>query len=147
MREDLRKRILKPHPLYLPNNNDENVNLQAGSATLSSMHTTGVLMLFSAGTFLYVATVHVLPEIVTAESASPQQSANYLPLSREEGAKEPGVVGNETLFGITNSSEPQSPSFGHSHAHGGVVAFRLNELAALVGGALVPMLLSIGHSH
>ncbi|XKL63021.1 hypothetical protein PGB90_005385 [Kerria lacca] len=36
---------------------------QEGKETLSSMNATGVAMLFSAGTFLYVATVHVLPEV------------------------------------------------------------------------------------
>ncbi|KHN83033.1 Zinc transporter ZIP9 [Toxocara canis] len=35
-----------------------------GSESLSSGLSIGVLMLFSAGTFLYVATVHVLPELV-----------------------------------------------------------------------------------
>lgn len=35
--------------------------------SLADMHTTGIAMLFSAGTFLYVATVHVLPEISTVQ--------------------------------------------------------------------------------
>lgn len=30
---------------------------------MSSVNATGIAMLFSAGTFLYVATVHVLPEV------------------------------------------------------------------------------------
>jgi len=37
---------------------------QKSKETLSSANATGFAMLFSAGTFLYVATVHVLPEIV-----------------------------------------------------------------------------------
>nr|CAG4641238.1 EOG090X0EEU [Eulimnadia texana] len=36
---------------------------QKSKETLSTFNATGVAMLFSAGTFLYVATVHVLPEI------------------------------------------------------------------------------------
>ncbi|KAK2710465.1 hypothetical protein QYM36_011855 [Artemia franciscana] len=36
---------------------------QEGKATLSSVNGTAIAMLFSAGTFLYVAAVHVLPEI------------------------------------------------------------------------------------
>lgn len=36
---------------------------QEGKETLSSVNATGLAMLFSAGTFLYVATVHVLPEL------------------------------------------------------------------------------------
>lgn len=38
-------------------------SLQKGKETLSSVNATGIAMLFSAGTFLYVATIHVLPEI------------------------------------------------------------------------------------
>lgn len=37
---------------------------QKSKETLSNVNATGFAMLFSAGTFLYVATVHVLPEIV-----------------------------------------------------------------------------------
>jgi len=36
---------------------------QSGNSSQSQLSATGVGMLFSAGTFLYVATVHVLPEI------------------------------------------------------------------------------------
>ncbi|KAK9502330.1 hypothetical protein O3M35_011123 [Rhynocoris fuscipes] len=36
---------------------------QEGKERLSSLNATGIAMLFSAGTFLYVATVHVLPEL------------------------------------------------------------------------------------
>ncbi|CAH1400096.1 unnamed protein product [Nezara viridula] len=36
---------------------------QEGKEKLSSLNATGIAMLFSAGTFLYVATVHVLPEL------------------------------------------------------------------------------------
>ncbi|XP_014218730.1 zinc transporter ZIP9 isoform X1 [Copidosoma floridanum] len=36
-----------------------------GKETLSNVNATGLAMLFSAGTFLYVATVHVLPELMT----------------------------------------------------------------------------------
>lgn len=36
---------------------------QSSKEALSHFNATGVAMLFSAGTFLYVATVHVLPEV------------------------------------------------------------------------------------
>lgn len=42
-----------PHP----------VSIQSSKEALSDVNATGVAMLFSAGTFLYVATVHVLPEV------------------------------------------------------------------------------------
>ena len=36
---------------------------QSSKEVLTSVNGTGIAMLFSAGTFLYVATVHVLPEL------------------------------------------------------------------------------------
>ena len=54
-------------------------------------------MLFSAGTFLYVATVHVLPEI--------------------------------------------------SHSNGNNKGLSLVDVAVLVIGCLLPLVLNIGHSH
>lgn len=40
------------------------LNWAGGSShSLDTYTTTGIAMLFSAGTFLYVATVHVLPEV------------------------------------------------------------------------------------
>lgn len=71
------------------------INLQEGKEKLSSVNATGIAMLFSAGTFLYVATVHVLPEL--------------------------------------------------SQRAGGV--FRANQLFALVLGAMLPLLLTMGHHH
>lgn len=38
---------------------------QSSKEVLSSVNGTGIAMLFSAGTFLYVATVHVLPELMS----------------------------------------------------------------------------------
>jgi len=69
--------------------------LQEGKETISTMDATATAMLFSGGTFLYVATVHVLPE-VTKDSQN---------------------------------------------------GFSRKELIALVGGALLPLLLTSGHHH
>ncbi|RZF44505.1 hypothetical protein LSTR_LSTR002278 [Laodelphax striatellus] len=66
-----------------------------GKETLSSVNATGIAMLFSAGTFLYVATVHVLPELTAR-------------------------VGG---------------------------AFRMNQLFVLVLGAMLPLILTMGHHH
>lgn len=41
---------------------------QSGSSAPNQLSATGVGMLFSAGTFLYVATAHVLPEISSSSS-------------------------------------------------------------------------------
>lgn len=65
---------------------------------LDTFQATGVAMLFSAGTFLYVATMHVLPE-------------------------------------VTN--------MGSGHSHG----FSKSELLMLTIGALLPLLMTLGHHH
>ncbi|KAL4656194.1 zinc transporter ZIP9 [Arapaima gigas] len=78
---------------------------QSSKEALSEVNATGVAMLFSAGTFLYVATVHVLPEVGGA---------------------------------------------GHSHAPGGGnggKGLSKVEVASLVLGCLIPLVLSIGHQH
>ncbi|KAM4854073.1 zinc transporter ZIP9 isoform 2-T2 [Thomomys bottae] len=77
---------------------------KSSKEALSEVNATGVAMLFSAGTFLYVATVHVLPEV---------------------------------------------GGMGHSHkadSTGGRGLSRL-EVAALVLGCLIPLILSVGHQH
>lgn len=82
---------------------------QRSVESLHDTKTTGIAMLFSAGTFLYVATVHVLPEV--------------------------------------SSSKTQ-----HSNPDGSVVikehkGFRSKDLVAIVIGAVLPVILSIGHKH
>ena len=37
---------------------------QQNKQTLTDINATGMTMLFSAGTFLYVSTVHILPELL-----------------------------------------------------------------------------------
>ena len=76
---------------------------------LNGTHTTGVAMLFSAGTFLYVATVHVLPEIANRQTKHTQEDGTVV-----------------------------------IHEHKG---FKTTELVAIVVGAVIPVLLSIGHKH
>ncbi|KAF3845321.1 hypothetical protein F7725_008484 [Dissostichus mawsoni] len=51
---------------------------------LSDFNATGVAMLFSAGTFLYVATVHVLPEVGGGHSHSPAGGNGGKGLSKVE---------------------------------------------------------------
>ncbi|XP_069494684.1 zinc transporter ZIP9 [Ambystoma mexicanum] len=78
---------------------------KSSKEALSEVNATGVAMLFSAGTFLYVATVHVLPEV---------------------------------------------GGMGHSHkpdAAPGAKGLSRIEVAALVLGCLIPLVLSIGHQH
>ncbi|KAG0725288.1 Zinc transporter ZIP9 [Chionoecetes opilio] len=72
--------------------------VKSGTESFSSSHSTGLAMLFSAGTFLYVSTVHVLPELT-------------------------------------------------SHSHEGSGNFSRKQLTALICGALLPMMLTLGHHH
>ena len=83
--------------------------LQQSMENLNGTHTTGVAMLFSAGTFLYVATVHVLPEIANRQTKHTQEDGTVI-----------------------------------IHEHKG---FKPTELVAIVIGAVIPVLLSIGHKH
>uniref|UniRef100_A0A6B2EL90 Putative zip-like zinc transporter n=1 Tax=Phlebotomus kandelakii TaxID=1109342 RepID=A0A6B2EL90_9DIPT len=84
---------------------------QEQKETLNSFNATGIAMLFSAGTFLYVATVHVLPELTSATGP------HYSHL--ETGAPPP-----KGYSGLRNS-----------------------ELVILICGALLPLLLTMGHHH
>ncbi|CAB3397694.1 unnamed protein product [Caenorhabditis bovis] len=86
--------------------------------SLRSESSTGVLMLFSAGTFLYVATVHVLPEL-----ANNRQNNEY---SLVVDAQAPASIG---------------------HSHTGGTSYSIRELLLIIGGAVVPAILASGHSH
>ncbi|CAI2354941.1 unnamed protein product [Caenorhabditis sp. 36 PRJEB53466] len=91
--------------------------MQMGES-MRSESSTGVLMLFSAGTFLYVATVHVLPEL-----ANNKQAEYSL---------------------VVDATSPASLA-GHSHSSG--PSYTLKELLLIIGGAIVPAILASGHSH
>ncbi|XP_055693962.1 zinc transporter ZIP9 [Lutzomyia longipalpis] len=91
---------------------------QEQKETLNSFNATGIAMLFSAGTFLYVATVHVLPELTQGHTSSGASSGpHYTHL--EQGTPQP-----KGYSGLRNA-----------------------ELAILICGALLPLLLTMGHHH
>ena len=54
--------------------------LKVGGSTQSRLTATGVGMLFSGGTFLYVATVHVLPEVSRTGQADGRRQRPHLGL-------------------------------------------------------------------
>ncbi|XP_050314052.1 zinc transporter ZIP9 isoform X2 [Anthonomus grandis grandis] len=90
---------------------------QKQKETLSSFNATGIAMLFSAGTFLYVATVHVLADLTQPAHHGGQYAK--LPQSLEGGGK------------------PQPHS----------AALKPWELLYLVLGCLCPLVLTAGHHH
>jgi len=79
---------------------------QSNKDVLVNNNATGIAMLFSGGTFLYVATVHILPKLARV-SVSEQ---------------------------LTGSGD----------AH---VGFSKVELALMVSGCLLPLILALGHKH
>lgn len=88
--------------------------------TLSDFNATGIAMLFSAGTFLYVATVHVLPELT--------HSHNH----------------THTLLPTQESQSPLSSPHKRPSGFGGL---DICEMLFLVVGALLPCVLTMGHKH
>ncbi|XP_012288244.1 zinc transporter ZIP9 [Orussus abietinus] len=82
-----------------------------GKETLSTVNATGLAMLFSAGTFLYVATVHVLPELMLRASTS------YARLPTTEGASHTthGLKFKEIAALVIGSFLPALIATGHHH--------------------------------
>lgn len=68
-------------------------------------------MLFSAGTFLYVATVHVLPELMTRNS----KNYAHLPTAENVTAAPSGLKVKEILALIVGSFLPALITTGHHH--------------------------------
>lgn len=81
-----------------------------GKETLSNVNATGLAMLFSAGTFLYVATVHVLPELMTRNNSS----YAHLPTA-ENITVSSGLKVKEILVLVTGSFLPALITTGHHH--------------------------------
>lgn len=95
---------------------------QEQKETLNSVNATAVAMLFSAGTFLYVATVHVLPELMHQQPHFHHAPSGPHYTHLEQGGG--GVAIAKPVSGLTNI-----------------------ELLALISGALLPLFLTIGHHH
>lgn len=82
-------------------------SLQRSKETLSDVNATGIAMLFSAGTFLYVSTVHVLPEILSMGSKNTDGSV----IVREHK----GFSKLELTVMVLGSLLPLVLALGHSH--------------------------------
>ncbi|KAH8342778.1 hypothetical protein KR084_012821 [Drosophila pseudotakahashii] len=95
---------------------------QEQKETLNSVNATGIAMLFSAGTFLYVATVHVLPEL-TQGGLSQSDSHDYRLLEESRD--------------VTNDKN------GSNSLH----ALKYSELIIMICGALLPLVITFGHKH
>nr|CAG4650518.1 EOG090X0EEU [Sida crystallina] len=80
--------------------------------TLSDVNATGFAMLFSAGTFLYVATVHVLSDLVTRSSGH-----SHLPMSSsaESSVEKIGFTRCELLALVSGALFPLLLTTFHHH--------------------------------
>ncbi|KAH8256376.1 hypothetical protein KR032_005304 [Drosophila birchii] len=96
---------------------------QEQKETLNSVNATGIAMLFSAGTFLYVATVHVLPELTQGGGGPRQHDYRLL----EESPRD-----------IVTSDNAGSNS---------IQALKYSELVIMICGALLPLIITFGHKH
>ncbi|XP_068184345.1 zinc transporter ZIP9-like [Antennarius striatus] len=68
----------------------------SGSSTQSQFSATGVGMLFSAGTFLYVATVHILPEV--SRTTKPSSEHQQLSEDKDTHQRQLGLLESLTLI-------------------------------------------------
>ncbi|XP_033735187.1 zinc transporter ZIP9-B-like isoform X3 [Pecten maximus] len=88
------------------------VGLSVSQGSLGKLHnfqTTGIAMLFSAGTFLYVATVHVLPEVTTRHTKQ-TNADNTVVIHEQKGFRPIDLVAI-----VSGSVIPVLLSFGHKH--------------------------------
>lgn len=87
---------------------------QEQKETLNSVNATGIAMLFSAGTFLYVATVHVLPELTSGHHAPPTYShLESQPMPTPKGFS--SLKNSELAIMIIGALTPLLLTMGHHH--------------------------------
>lgn len=124
--------------------NDQKARLDSGNGT-------GLAMLFSAGTFLYVSTVHVLPELSLQKRKIFLKGAvmSGSDQSKAADSDSPGTEREELLKGedggaggsvINMDSEEYITITEQKH-------FNNAELFMLICGALMPLLLTLGGHH
>lgn len=89
---------------------------QEQKETLNSVNATGIAMLFSAGTFLYVATVHVLPELTTNGHGHVPPTYSHLESPQMPAPKGfTGLKNNELAILIVGALTPLLLTMGHHH--------------------------------
>ena len=86
------------------------LHLQQSKETLSNVNATGIAMLFSAGTFLYVATVHVLPELASMGTTRSVMADGTVIIREQKGFSKV-----ELFIMVMGSMLPLVLSLGHHH--------------------------------
>ncbi|ACY70501.1 zinc transporter ZIP9 [Drosophila virilis] len=102
--------------------------------TLNSVNATGIAMLFSAGTFLYVATVHVLPELTQGGCSHPNRKGG------------PGKYDYHAIEESREAATNDSSANGSAQSYN-VQGLRYSELIIMICGALLPLVITFGHQH
>lgn len=103
-----------------------------GDSTHSRLVATGVGMLFSAGTFLYVATVHILPEVSSSHGSSGSSAGSSGSSSRSDSS-------SSRMDQSLSDLRPVSRAEPHQHRHLGLL-----ESATLILGVGLPIVLALG---
>lgn len=88
---------------------------QEQKETLNSVNATGIAMLFSAGTFLYVATVHVLPELTTGQHSHVPATYSHLEQQLPTPKGFTGLKNTELAILIAGALTPLLLTMGHHH--------------------------------
>lgn len=83
------------------------INHRTADEAVSSLHSTGLALLFSAGTFLYVSTVHVLPELVVRHSEHSGDVRTRIGIE--------GFAKKDVLLLVAGTVLPMFLTFGHHH--------------------------------
>ncbi|XP_055858161.1 zinc transporter ZIP9 [Episyrphus balteatus] len=103
---------------------------QEQKETLNSVNATGIAMLFSAGTFLFVATVHVLPELTQG--------------GHSHGGGGSGGFDNNPGVVYTSLEDASSTSSSVTKRPKGL---KNSELIIMIFGALLPVVITFEHHH
>lgn len=124
---------------------------QEQKKTLDSINATAIAMLFSAGTFLYVATVHVLPELTQRDGGNSHQfTYNTLP----DVSITPGISNSLSTAVSTCTVDIQhhhqqaaNRVSNTRHSASSSSGLRCIELIFMIFGILLPLLITLGHHH
>jgi hypothetical protein len=102
---------------------------------------TGLLLLFSAGTFLYVSTVHILPEIYHEEEEIDDVETPMILAMDEIGR---GRRPSDLVEGTPSKARRPSNTIGHGHK---TKVLSRSQIIILVIGIFSPLVFSFGHHH
>lgn len=115
---------------------------QEQKETLNSVNATGIAMLFSAGTFLYVATVHVLPELTHGDAGG---GHHHQATSNKHNQYD--NVAYSALENATNNAEVSIVEKVNSSRPPSSKGLRCSELTIMIFGALLPLVITFSHQH